>query len=85
MEIFDHLTDKTKRFLILMNEEDNHLEDLRAQLKRERETRDRLLEKREQLITTISELEERRDTFDDKVTNLIDALGDIPLGELSES
>jgi len=85
MEIFDHLTDKTKRFLIQMNEEDNVLDDLKAEIEREKQARERLLQERAKLLETIAELEDRRDSFDDRVSTLISALSDFPPGEQLES
>ena len=79
METFDHLTDKAQRFLFLMQDERSRLEELRGRLLIEQQRRDELAEKRTRLLGAISELEARRSSFDDKVTTLIDALGDVPI------
>lgn len=83
MESLDHLTDKTKRFLFEIEDEEAKLREKRQLLTDERERRDALLERNRQLQAMIADLENRRNQFDDKVTTLIDALGEIPLREIS--
>jgi uncharacterized coiled-coil DUF342 family protein len=83
MESLDHLTDKTQRFLLAAREEEKRRKELLALVEKERQERDSLLERNRRLQTTIAEFESRRNNFDDKVTTLIDALGEIPLREIS--
>ena len=83
MESLDNLTDKTKRFLFEMQDQERELKGRRQELDRERATRDALLERNRQLEAIISDLESRRSMFDDKVSTLIDALGEVPLREIS--
>lgn len=83
MESLDNLTDKTKRFLFEMQDRERELEGRRQELAKEKSFRDALLERNRQLEAMISELESRRDMFDDKVSTLIDALGEVPLREIS--
>ncbi|MDX1473996.1 MAG: hypothetical protein R3309_07485, partial [Reinekea sp.] len=83
MESLDHLTDKTKRFLFEVEDEEKRLQEQRNLLADERAKRDALVERNRQLRAMIDDLENRRSQFDDKVTTLIDALGEIPLREIS--
>lgn len=83
MESLDNLTDKTKLFLLEMNDREKELVEKRRMLADERAKRDALLERNRQLTAMIDELESRRSRFDDKVTTLIDALGEVPLREIS--
>ena len=83
MESLENLTDKTQRFLIAARDEKKRRDELQTELDAEQETLDVLLERRRQLEATVAELESRRAHFDDKVTNLIDAIGEIPLREIS--
>lgn len=83
MESLDHLTDKTKRFLFEVQDEEGRLKEKQQALSDARAERDSLLERNRQLRKMIGGLEERRTEFDEKVTTLIDALGEIPLREIS--
>lgn len=83
MESLDNLTDKTKRFLLEMNDREKELAEKRQLLADERTKRDVLLERNRQLTAMIDDLESRRSLFDDKVTTLIDALGEVPLRDIS--
>ncbi|QQS40337.1 MAG: hypothetical protein IPM63_13340 [Acidobacteriota bacterium] len=83
MESLDHLTDKTKRFLFEVEDEEGRLKKRKQVLLDIRAERDALLERNRQLSKMIGDLEERRTEFDEKVTTLIDALGEIPLREIS--
>lgn len=83
MESLDHLTDKTKRFLFEVQDEEGRLKEKQQALSDARAERDSLLERNRQLRKIIGGLEERRTEFDEKVTTLIDALGEIPLREIS--
>lgn len=83
MESFDHLTDKTQRFLLMMDKEESRRRDLLETLDRVREERDELLARQTRLEAVIADLESRRSTFDDKVTTLLDALDEFPLREIS--
>lgn len=82
MESLDNLTDKTQRFLIVARDEGKRRNELLAELKTARAKRDLLLERHRELESSIADLESRRTTFDDKVTTLIDALGEIPLRDI---
>lgn len=83
MESLDNLTDKTKLFLLEMDAREKELAEKRQLLADEKATLDSLLERNRQLTAMIDELESRRSRFDDKVTTLIDALGEVPLREIS--
>jgi len=83
LESLDNLTDKTKRFLFEIRDEEKQLDEKRLLLADERETRDILLERNRQLTALVDDLESRRSSFDDKVTTLIEALGEIPLRDIS--
>ena len=83
MESLENLTDKTQRFLIAARDEEKRRDELLAELEIERARRDLLLERHRQLDSSVADLESRRSKFDDKVTNLIDALGEIPLRDIS--
>jgi len=83
MESLENLTDKTQRFLIAARDEERRRDELLAELETERARRDLLLERHRQLKGSVADLESRRERFDDKVTNLIDALGEIPLRDIS--
>jgi uncharacterized coiled-coil DUF342 family protein len=83
MESLQHLTDKTQRFLLAACEEEKRREELLALIEKEKAGRDALSERNRRLQATIAEFESRRNSFDDKVTTLIDALGEIPLREIS--
>ncbi|HUF05119.1 MAG TPA: hypothetical protein VMM38_13215 [Aridibacter sp.] len=83
MESLDHLTDKTKRFLFEIEDEEGRLKEKHRLLSERRSERDALLERNRQLRKMIGDLEERRTEFDEKVNTLIDALGEIPLREIS--
>lgn len=83
MESLDNLTDKTKRFLFEVESEEEALSKKRQELSDEKARRDALLQRNSQLQAVIKDLESRRDVFDQKVTTLIDALGEIPLREIS--
>ena len=82
MESLDNLTDKTKRFLFEIGDEENRLKERRQALDETKAERDALLERNRQLEAIISDLESRRSLFDDKVTTLIDALGEVPLRDI---
>ncbi|MCO6509753.1 MAG: hypothetical protein J5I65_03090 [Aridibacter famidurans] len=83
MESLDHLTDKTKRFLFEVQDEEGKLKEKQQMLSDTKSERDSLLERNRQLRKMIGDLEDRRTEFDEKVTTLIDALGEIPLREIS--
>lgn len=83
MESLQHLTDKAQRFLLAAREDKKRRKELLSLIEKEKAGRDALLERNRRLETTIVELESRRNRFDDKVTTLIDALGEVPLREIS--
>lgn len=82
MESLDNLTDKTKRFLFEIGDEETRLKERRQMLEETKAERDTLLERHRQLEAIIRDLESRRSLFDDKVTTLIDALGEVPLRDI---
>ncbi len=83
MESLDNLTDKTKRFLFEVEDEEKALREKRQLVNDEKVKRDSLLERNRQLNAIIADLESRRDRFDNKVSTLIDALGEVPFREIS--
>lgn len=82
MESLDNLTDKTKRFLFEIGDEENRLKERRQELEKTKAEMEALVERNRQLEAIISDLESRRSRFDDKVTTLIDALGEVPLRDI---
>jgi len=82
MESLDNLTDKTKRFLFEIGDEENRLKERRQELEKTKAEMEALVERNRQLEAIIGDLESRRSRFDDKVTTLIDALGEVPLRDI---
>lgn len=75
---FEHLSDKSSLFLLMLKKESETLDELRDQVAELRGQKDAIQESTLDLKTRISDLQTKRDAIDEKAGVLLKFLDDIP-------
>lgn len=79
LEKLEFLTDKIKRLIFQLEEEDRELNALREDMRLARRKKKELYELNRGLTTKLESLQKDRELVDEKISGLLEAISDLPI------